>query len=110
MSPTETKQLERFVGAWNQELRRVGPMTARAVGEGKRAAAKLWQEEVRARHPWVYTNKDIVVGHLPDMGWGGNARSIFSMPLLKSVNSYIGGLRSGVPVGTTYDVVQFLSS
>ncbi|MHB1425944.1 MAG: hypothetical protein ACYC3I_22500 [Gemmataceae bacterium] len=99
------RQLQRFVKAWNKEIAAAGgSMTTRTLTSAEELASKAWRRAMGARFPKRFAGK--VVGHVPDAGAGGVASGGRAMALLDSVNSYLGGLLNGVPVGTNYNAVR----
>ncbi len=103
----ESRQLQRFVRAWNEEIANAGgSMTRRVLTAEEQAASAAWTEAMREQFPARFGLAGKVVGHVPDAAAGGLAVPDRAMALLPSVNSYLGGLLGGVPVGTTYNVVR----
>ncbi len=92
-----------FVGQWNQQAQEAGSLTRQAVTNEMRQAASAAANAERAANPGLYPS-GTAVGHVPDVGWGGNPNGPF-VPLPTSVNGYIGGATQAVPPGTTYTSV-----
>jgi len=101
----ESSQLQRFVAAWNEEIANVGgSMTRRVLTEAEQAASDAWKAALREQFPARFDGK--VVGHVPDSAAGGAAVPDRAMALWSSVNSYLGGLLNGIPIGTSYNAVK----
>jgi intein/homing endonuclease len=101
----ESNQLKRFVGAWNEEIDAAGgSMTRRRPTPIEEIKSQAWREEMRASDPSRFEGK--VVGHTPDAAAGGPSSGGRAMALSYDVNSYLGGILRGIPVGTTYNRVS----
>jgi hypothetical protein len=59
---------------------------------------------MRAKFPERFRDK--VVGHLPDVGAGGQVTGGRAMALARSVNASVGGQVSAIPIGYTYNEVR----
>lgn len=103
----ESRQLRRFVEAWNEEIaRNGGRMTRRTLTSAEEQASNIWKRQMRKRYPARFKGK--VVGHTPDATMGGAAAGGRAMALGTPVNSYLGGAAGGVPTGTTYHGVRLV--
>lgn len=80
-------------------------MTRRILTPAEEQASNAWKARMRAEQPARFKGR--VVGHLPDAAAGGPVvpPGDKAMALLRSVNSYLGGILGGVPVGTFYNRV-----
>lgn len=84
----QSNELHEFVGRWNSEIvKHGGATTTRSVDLYARTAADRAAGRERARNRGLYDGK--VVGHLPDVGAGGDINGPF-MPVSKNVNGSIG--------------------
>ena len=92
-----------FVDLWNQQLEN-GPMVRTAVDDALSEAGLDAIAAERAANPGLYP-PGTAVGHIPDVGWGGNPEGPFA-PLNSRVNSYTGGATQWVPLGDAYDSVE----
>jgi len=100
-----SRQLQRFVRAWNEEIANVGgQMARRTLTDAEERASDIWKRMMRQRYPARFKGK--VVGHVPDAGAGGRAVPDRAMALSYEVNSYLGGLLNGIAVGTKYNAVE----
>jgi hypothetical protein len=101
----ESVQLRRFVQAWNEEILKAGgSMTRRTLSAADMADAAEWRDYMTTMFPERFGD-GVVVGHAPDAAAGGVAAWGRSMPLLDSVNSYLGWLLKNMEVGTKYHQV-----
>ena len=101
----EYRQLIRFVKAWNEEIVKAGgSMTRRVLTEAEERLSSAWTKQMRKLYESRFTDR--VVGHVPDAAAGGLAVPDRAMALLPRVNSYLGGILSGIPVGTKYNIVE----
>ena len=103
----EALELESFVKAWNQEIKNAGGvLTRQPVPPPLRNTAINAGNRARRADPHLYANGE-VPGHTPDVGWGGQPTGPF-IPLIPSVNRYVGGATQAVPAGTTYTSVVII--
>ena len=103
----ESNQLARFTKAWNEEIaNNGGSMTRRVESAQDVKDSKKWKNQQRCKCPSRYKGK--VVGHTPDACMGGPSAGGRAMALCTAVNSYLGGIASNVPVGTTYNAVKLV--
>lgn len=101
----ESRQLRRFVKAWNEELANAGgSMTRRTLTAAEERASAAWKKAMRKAHPERFKNK--VVGHTPDAAAGGPAAGGKAMALDPRVNASVGGQVSAKPPGYTYNQVE----
>ena len=102
-------EMNAFVELWDEETRRVGGFTRRAVTPELEARADAFRSRARTQMMRCCPNlqSKTAAGHTPDVAWGGPADPGDAwIPLDRRVNSYIGGLSQAVPVGTTYRSVK----
>jgi len=102
-----SRQLRRFVKAWNEEIaKNGGSMTKRRVplSPAQERMSARWKRQMQSRFPGRFSGK--VVGHTPDAIMGGRIANGRAMALGQPVNSYLGGVAGGVPGGTKYHEVR----
>jgi hypothetical protein len=103
----ESRQLQRFVRAWNDEIVAAGgSMTRRVLSEADEAASQAWRRQMQRLYPARFSGK--VVGHVPDAAAGGPAAGGKAMALSRSVNGFLGGVLKGISEGTVYNSVQLI--
>src|SRR5262249_12342712 len=102
-----SRQLRRFVQAWNEEIaKNGGSMTRRRIKLNalQEAGTKTWERGRKSKVPSRVDRPG--VGHTPAPVMGGPYKDARAMALDKKVNSYLGGLAGGVPKGTKYNEVR----
>jgi hypothetical protein len=98
----ESRQLQRFVASWNQQIvANGGSMMRRALTAAQQRLSRAWTRQMSSQAR--FANR--VVGHVPDAAAGGAVSGGPAMALLRSVNSYLGGILTGIPRGTVYNRV-----
>ncbi|MEN1681766.1 MAG: polymorphic toxin-type HINT domain-containing protein, partial [Planctomycetota bacterium] len=103
----ESRQLQRFVKAWNEEIEAAGgTLVRRTLTDADHAAARAWRDQMIRQYPSRFAGK--VVGHVPDAAAGGPAAGGRAMALSQPVNSFLGGILSGVPIDAQYNAVKLV--
>ncbi|MFY7700479.1 MAG: polymorphic toxin-type HINT domain-containing protein, partial [Burkholderiaceae bacterium] len=108
VASNESTQLQRFVREWNVFLQNNGgSLTRRQLTDAEEKLSKAWKSRMRRDQPSRFTS-DKAVGHVPDASAGGPAvpANDKAMALFHSVNGYVGGILSHIPVGTIYHSVK----
>ena len=102
----EDLALKKHVSDWNNEIQNNdGLMTRQKVSKEMRKDADRAAGKAKSDFPEDYEQSSgMAPGHTPDVGWGGNTDGPI-IPLLKSVNSYVGGATQAVAPGTSYNMV-----
>ena len=106
-------EFDGFIELWDENARATsGGLTRRSVSASDRRRADANNSRIRCCNPGMFPDRETVVGHLPDMGWGGAAVPSAEgwVPLDRAVNGFIGNATGRVPVGTTYNSVRSVAS
>jgi hypothetical protein len=103
----ESRQLRRFVKAWNEEIHKAGgSMVRRSLTAAEELASLAWKRAMRKAFPSRFQDK--VVGHTPDAAAGGPVAGGKAMALDPTVNASIGGQVGKKPLGYKYGRVEVI--